>query len=126
MTLRRSLADHLRSLIDTTMVQGASTAAARPNELEPLPCLPGCHIDHTEDVAAKCCEVTAPVGSLTPSYGKPSIKVTAHSYTEGQLRSAEIQLATAHEARFLDPAQALALAELLIEAAATATTTARG
>lgn len=83
-------------------------------------------IDHTRDVATKCCEATALIGSVTPSYGEPSIGVTAHSYIEGQLRSAEIQLTNAPHARFLDPDQALALAALLIEAVATATTVANG
>ncbi len=124
MTLRRSLDECLNSLITTPSAAGASTAIADPDNLTPLPCLPRCTIDHTRDVAAKCCEATALVGSVTPSYGEPSIDVTACSYTEGSVRSAEVQLGTAPHARFLDPDQALALAALLIEAVATATTVA--
>lgn len=126
MTLRRSLTDHLHSLITTPGVAGASTAVAGPDDLTPQPCLPRCNIDHTRDVAAKCCEATTLIGSVTPSYGEPPINVTAHSYSEGQLRSAEVQLGNAPHARFLDPDQALALAALLIEAVATATTAANG
>jgi hypothetical protein len=125
MTLRRDLANQLNSLITTPSVAGASTAVADPDDLAPLPCLPGCITDHSRDVNTKCCEATTLVGSVTPSYGEPSIDVTALSYTEGQLRSAEIQLGTAPRAWFLDPDQALALAQLLIEAHATATTAAR-
>jgi hypothetical protein len=116
MTNRRHLA--------ATPVHGAATAIAGPTELAPLPCLPGCVTDHSRDVGTKCCEATTLVGSVTASYGEPSIEVTALSYTEGHLRSAEVQLGTAPHARFLDPDQALALAHLLIEAVAKATTVA--
>jgi hypothetical protein len=125
MTLRRDLAA-LQTDLAAAPTYGAASAIARPDELAPLPCLPGCVTDHSRDISTKCCEAINLVGSVTPSYGEPSIAVTAHSYTEGQLRSAEIQLNTAPHARFLDPDQALALAQLLIEAVATATTAARG
>ncbi len=125
MTLRRSLTDHLHALTTTPTVAGASTTVAGPNELTPLPCLPGCTIDHSQDVSTECCEASTLIGSVTPSYGEPSIEVASHSYTEGSARSAEIRLGTAPHARFLDPDQALALAQLLIEAVATATTAAR-
>lgn len=124
MNLRRDL-DALRNHLATHPVRGASTATAEPDELAPLPCPPGCITDHSRDVSTKCCDAPTLIGSVTPSYGEPSIDVTAHSYSEGQLRSAEVQLNTAPHARFLDPDQALALAQLLIEAVATATTAAR-